>query len=75
LNKAFLRAFGKEPIRSRISGGSLPISPFVDALNIQAVTVVTVNADNNQHGPNENIRLGNFKEGIRTALSILTQPL
>ena len=76
LNKAYVRAFGSEPIRKRISGGSLPIAPFVEALNnIPAVTVVTVNFDNNQHGPNENIRLGNFKEGIKTALSILTEPL
>lgn len=76
LNKAYVRAFGEEPIRKRISGGSLPISPFVEALdNIPAVTVTTVNSDNNQHGPNENIRLGNYKEGIKTALAILTQPL
>ncbi|EKB49867.1 M20/M25/M40 family metallo-hydrolase [Cecembia lonarensis] len=75
LNKAMVRAFGKEPIRKRISGGSLPIAPFVDALQVPAVTVVTVNSDNNQHGPNENIRLGNYKEGIKTALSILTEPL
>lgn len=76
LNKAYVRAFGEDPIRKRISGGSLPISPFVEALdNIPAVTVTTVNSDNNQHGPNENIRLGNYKEGIKTALAILTQPL
>jgi acetylornithine deacetylase/succinyl-diaminopimelate desuccinylase-like protein len=75
LNKAMIRTFGKEPIRKRISGGSLPIAPFVEALNVPAVTVVTVNSDNNQHGPNENIRLGNFKEGIKTALAILTEPL
>ena len=65
LKKAMVRAFGKDPIMKRISGGSLPIAPFVDALNVPAVTVVTVNADNNQHGPNENIRLGNFKKGSR----------
>jgi acetylornithine deacetylase/succinyl-diaminopimelate desuccinylase-like protein len=75
LNKAMVRAFGKDPIRKRISGGSLPISPFVDALQFPAVTVVTVNSDNNQHGPNENLRLGNYKEGIKTALAILTQEL
>ena len=75
LNKAMVRAFGKDPIKIRISGGSLPISPFVDALQIPAVTVVTVNSDNNQHGPNENIRLGNYKEGIKTALAILTEDL
>jgi acetylornithine deacetylase/succinyl-diaminopimelate desuccinylase-like protein len=75
LNSAMVRAFGKDPIRKRISGGSLPIAPFVDALSVPAVTVVTVNSDNNQHGPNENIRLGNFKEGIKTALAILTEVL
>lgn len=75
LKKSMIRAFGKDPIMKRISGGSLPIAPFVDALNVPAVTVVTVNADNNQHGPNENIRLGNYKEGIKTALAILTQEL
>jgi acetylornithine deacetylase/succinyl-diaminopimelate desuccinylase-like protein len=75
LNKAMVRAFGKDPIKIRISGGSLPIAPFVDALQIPAVTVVTVNSDNNQHGPNENIRLGNYKEGIKTALAIFTQEL
>jgi acetylornithine deacetylase/succinyl-diaminopimelate desuccinylase-like protein len=75
LNKALIRAFGKEPIKLRTSGGSLPIAPFVDALGVPAVTVVTVNADNNQHGPDENIRLGNYKEGIKTALAILTEVL
>jgi len=75
LDKAMVRAFGKEPIKIRMSGGSLPIAPFVDALDIPAVTVVTVNSDNNQHTHNENIRLGNYKEGIKTALSILTEPL
>lgn len=75
LDKAYQRAFGKSPIKIRISGGSLPISPFVDALGFPAVTIPTVNSDNNQHGPDENIRLGNYREGIMTALSILTEKL
>ncbi|SDD42992.1 Acetylornithine deacetylase/Succinyl-diaminopimelate desuccinylase [Algoriphagus faecimaris] len=75
LRKAMKRAFEKEPVQIRISGGSIPISPFVDALGIPAVTIPTVNADNNQHSPNENIRLGNYKEGIKTIISVLTEPL
>lgn len=75
LRSAMNRAFGKEPVQIRISGGSIPISPFVDALGIPAVTIPTVNADNNQHSPNENIRLGNYKEGITTVMAILTQKL
>ncbi|EAZ80119.1 M20/M25/M40 family metallo-hydrolase [Algoriphagus machipongonensis] len=73
LRASMNRAFGKEPVQIRISGGSIPISPFVDALGIPAVTIPTVNADNNQHSPNENIRLGNYKDGIITVMSILTQ--
>ena len=73
LRSAMNRAFGKDPVQIRISGGSIPISPFVDALGIPAVTIPTVNSDNNQHSPNENIRLGNYKEGITTVMSILTQ--
>jgi acetylornithine deacetylase/succinyl-diaminopimelate desuccinylase-like protein len=75
LRKGMNRAFGKDPVQIRISGGSIPISPFVDALGIPAVTIPTVNADNNQHSPNENLRLGNYKEGILTIMSVLTQPM
>jgi acetylornithine deacetylase/succinyl-diaminopimelate desuccinylase-like protein len=75
LRLAMNRAFGKDPVQIRISGGSIPISPFVDALGIPAVTIPTVNADNNQHSPNENIRLGNYKDGITTIMAILTQDL
>lgn len=75
LQKALIRAFDQEPIRIRMSGGSIPISPFVNSLEVPAVTVPTVNRDNNQHSPNENLRLGNYKDGIKTILSILTEPL
>ncbi|MDF9798193.1 acetylornithine deacetylase/succinyl-diaminopimelate desuccinylase-like protein [Catalinimonas alkaloidigena] len=75
LSAALERAFGSTPIRIRTSGGSIPISPFVITLGVPAVTVPTVNSDNNQHSPNENLRLGNFEEGIRTVTAILTQPI
>lgn len=75
LRKSMNRAFGTDPVQIRISGGSIPISPFVDALGIPAVTIPTVNADNNQHSPNENLRLGNYKDGIATIMSVLTEPM
>ena len=75
LTDAMVHLFGEEPIKIRTSGGSIPISPFVATLNIPAVTVPTVNPDNNQHSPNENIRLGNFVEGIQVMLAILQQPM
>ena len=74
LDRAMRRAFGVEPIKKRMSGGSIPISPFITTLGVPAVTVPTVNSDNNQHSPNENIRVGNYIDGIVTFLSILTEP-
>ena len=75
LNQAMTRAFGQSPVRIRMGGGSIPISPFVVKLGLPAVGVPTVNRDNNQHSPNENLRLGNYIEGIKTFIAILTQPL
>ena len=58
----------------RTSGGSVPISPFVNNLGIPAIGIPTVNLDNNQHSPNENIRLGNYFNGIETFVSLLLEP-
>ncbi|NNK70969.1 MAG: M20/M25/M40 family metallo-hydrolase [Flavobacteriaceae bacterium] len=73
LRRGMRNAFGEDPIQIRTAGGSIPISPFVITLNIPAVAVPTVNPDNNQHSPNENLRLGNYIDGIKTIASILMQ--
>ena len=65
--------YGEEPILIRSMGGSIPIAPIIDALKLSAATVPTVNIDNNQHSPNENLRLGNFFEGIAILMSVLSQ--
>ncbi len=65
--------YGEEPIMIRSMGGSIPIAPIIDALGLPAATVPTVNIDNNQHSPNENLRLGNFIEGIAILMSVLSQ--
>lgn len=75
LRKAIENTYGEEPVMIRMSGGSIPISPFVTTLNIPAVTVPTVNRDNNQHSPNENLRLGNYRNAIKTFLAILNEDL
>ena len=75
LRSAFEHLYGEETILIRTSGGSIPISPFVQTLGVPAVSVGTVNPDNNQHSPNENLRLGNFEDGIATILAVLAHPL
>jgi hypothetical protein len=63
------------PIRERTAGGSIPIAPFVSTLELPAVAVGTVNPDNNQHAPNENLRVLDFLRGIRIMAAVLSQPL
>ena len=75
LKNSLKKAFNEDPIMIRMSGGSIPISPFVITLGIPAVSVPTVNRDNNQHSPNENLRLGNYRDGIKTMIAILTERL
>ena len=75
LNRAMVHTFQKEPIKIRMMGGSIPISPFVVTLGIPAVSVTTVNADNNQHAENENILLGNYIDAVHTFLQILAEPI
>ena len=64
--------FGEPPVQIRTSGGTVPIAPFIDALGFPALSVPTVNFDNNQHGENENLRLGHFFRAITTLAAVLT---
>ena len=75
LSAGLIHLFGTPPIMIRTSGGSIPISPFVTTLGVPAVSVGTVNPDNNQHSPNENLRVGVFLQGIRIMTAVLSQPL
>ena len=64
--------FNLEPIKVRIMGGTVPISAFINELNIPAVIVPMVNPDNNQHSPNENLRIGHLNYAIQLFEGILS---
>jgi len=72
LSTLFTNYYKEKPVMIRTSGGSVPISPFVSELGVPAIGVPTVNLDNNQHSPNENLRVGNYLNGIESFLAILT---
>ncbi len=71
LRKSLTETFGEEPVSIRTMGGTVPIIPAIKKLKIPAIIVPMVNMDNNQHSPNENIRVGNIRQGIKICLSIL----
>lgn len=66
---------GEDPVRIRTMGGTVPIIPAVNTLGIPALIVPMVNMDNNQHNPNENIRIGNIATGIEICIAILTSEM
>jgi acetylornithine deacetylase/succinyl-diaminopimelate desuccinylase-like protein len=54
-------------------GGSLPIAPVRDVLGAPFVITPTVNADNNQHAPNENLRMREFRRSIGFYAALLAE--
>ena len=58
-------------VRVRMMGGSLPTQQLVSALQVPFVILPLVNADNNQHSFDENLRIGHYIEGMKTLLALL----
>ncbi|MDX1675748.1 MAG: M20/M25/M40 family metallo-hydrolase [Longimicrobiales bacterium] len=55
-------------------GGSLPLHHFTDTLGRPGIIVPIANADNNQHAPDENIRIGNIWFGVELYAALLSMP-
>lgn len=75
MRSALHEAFGQPPVIIRTMGGTVPIIPAINTLGIPAIILPMVNMDNNQHNPNENIRIGNISQGIKICATILTMQL
>ncbi len=69
------KEFGEPPVIIRTMGGSVPIKAFIDELGLPTIIVPMVNMDNNQHNPNENIRIGNITQGIGLCMTLLKMNL
>jgi acetylornithine deacetylase/succinyl-diaminopimelate desuccinylase-like protein len=72
VRRLMARSYGQEPFVLPILGGSLPLFHFVEQLGATVITVPTVNADNSQHAPNENLRLQNLWDGIAVMAELMT---
>jgi acetylornithine deacetylase/succinyl-diaminopimelate desuccinylase-like protein len=65
---------GKTPVRIRMMGGSVPTDSLVEGLAVPFVIVPLVNGDNNQHSFDENLRMGNYLDGIQTVVELVKAP-
>lgn len=70
--KALKDASGQAPVQLRQMGGTVPTADIVGPLKMPFVLVPTVNADDNQHTYDENLRMGQFLTGMRSMLGLLT---
>ena len=66
------RALGQPPVVLRTSGATVPVADLSEAAGAPAISVQTVNFDDNQHTDNENIRLGHLFSAVKTIAALLT---
>ena len=59
-------------VKRRTMDDGVPPEPIEQALGTHTVMVPIANYDNNQHSPNENIRLQNLWDGIETMAALET---
>jgi acetylornithine deacetylase/succinyl-diaminopimelate desuccinylase-like protein len=69
---AAISTIGPAPVVLPTLGGSLPYSVFSQDLKLPTVGLSIANFDNNQHGPDENLRIGNLWEGIDMLAAVIT---
>ena len=74
ITKAVSDASDGKIVRLPTIGGSAPFYLFSDVLKVPTIGLSIVNFDNNQHGPNENVKIKNIWDGIETMAAILTMP-
>jgi acetylornithine deacetylase/succinyl-diaminopimelate desuccinylase-like protein len=63
-----------QPVLIRAMGATVPTYEIVNPLNIPFFLMPNVNADNNQHAFDENLRMGNYLFGMRQITGLLTTP-
>ena len=64
-------ATGGTLVKMPALGGSIPMDMFHRVLGLPVVLFPIANHDNNQHGPNENIRLKNLWDGVEMHAALL----
>lgn len=72
LNKAHSDNKASSIVQIRTMGGTIPTAQIVEALNVPFIIIPMGNADNNQHSHNENLRMGNFIDGVKGMIGLMT---
>ena len=65
---------GEDVVLTPTMGGSLPLYLFEEILDAPTIILPIANHDDNQHAPDENLRLANLWYGIDLMASLLSLP-
>ena len=71
VREAIKKAYRTEPVNLPLMGGSLPNYVFTEILGIPVVSVPYANPDENNHAPNENMKLSCYYSGIHGTAQVL----
>lgn len=71
VREAVGKAYHTSPVNLPLMGGSLPNYVFSDILGIPVVSVPYANPDENNHAPNENLKLSCYYSGIHATAQVL----
>jgi acetylornithine deacetylase/succinyl-diaminopimelate desuccinylase-like protein len=73
IKKATAKTYNMEPLIYPLSNGSSPIYNFINKLGIPTVSVGVEYWGSLVHSPNENIRLEDFRFGIKNIINIIDE--
>ncbi len=71
--EAALAVYGKPASIAPTQGGSGPMHPFKEYLNLPMVAFGVGYWGSGNHGPNENIRLEDYRQGIKMAMEFINR--
>ncbi|MCI7795555.1 MAG: M20/M25/M40 family metallo-hydrolase [Lachnospiraceae bacterium] len=69
--EAVEKVYGVKPVNLPLTGGSLPTYVFSDILGMPVISVPYGNPDENNHAPNENLKLSCYFKGIHATAQVL----
>jgi acetylornithine deacetylase/succinyl-diaminopimelate desuccinylase-like protein len=72
LVRALAQAVGGSLVVMPALGGSIPMELFDRVLGVPIALLPIANHDNNQHGPNENLRIRNLRDGVSLHAAVLS---
>ena len=73
LTASLTKTFGAPPVAIRIMGGTVPTRAIADPLGMEFIGLPLVNMDNSQHSADENLRLGNYVDGVRAIAGLMRE--